>query len=393
MMLFRRTNRYGYSRYYGNGGSILRIVKIVLFVLVLLAVLAGIAVWGLHRYVVYDEDGAHLVLPWMTEDDGTENPDPEGTAGGGSSSGTVLPEVIVQEEPAQEPSTGTETGGETGGASSGVTPEEETPAAEPLSQLLAERVARDSLSNAAALVQSAGGNAALVYLKTSSGAVYVPTSNGLAERISTVADSASGILEQVTTLEAQGVQVVAYLDCFRDNSVGASSSYALLTTGGSRWQDGDGRAWTDPANEEVQDYLASLVKALAQADVTEVVLCNAAYPTSGNTDTVAAAEDRAAVITAFYQKLAAAVDGTETLVSVFTDSETITAGSNALSGQTLTAIAQLNGRLWVSDSTDAETLQSALSAAGITGLSSDRLCLSVKTLDASSTVSQFALDE
>lgn len=377
-MLFRRTNRYGYSRYYGNGGTIWRIVKIILFLLVIAALIVGIALWGLQRYVVYDETGTHLVLPWMSQEEDT--PGGESLTGGEESSSQLLPEVIIEDESSSDvpPEEG-------GASSSGVTPEE-VPV--PLSQLLAFRVERGSLSNGAALVQNAGGNAVLVYLKISAGTVYFPSSAALASELGTPSSSGASILEQVTALQTQGTPVVAYLDCFRDNTVGGSSRYALKTTGGSRWKDSDSRAWSDPANEAVQDYMASLVRELAQAGVSEVVLCNAAYPTSGNTGNVAAVEDKAAVISAFYQKLGQAVEGTDTLVSVFTDSETVTTGTNATSGQTLTALAQLNGRLWVSDSTDAEALQAALEAAGISG---DHLCLSTRSLDGAGTVSQFVL--
>lgn len=385
-MLFRRTNRYGYSRYYGNGGAILRIVKIVLTLLAAAALVAVLALWGLQRFVYYDETGTHLRLPWQSAEDPTPT-------GGEDSSSQTLPEIIVDGPDSSAVSPEGSDGGsgappEEGGSGSSVAPEPQ-PAALP--QLLAVRVERGELTDGdgPSLIQRAGGNAALVYLKVSGGTVYLPTSAPLASQLGTASSSGSAVLEQAAALQAQGYRVVAYLDCFRDSSVGASNDYALKTSGGSRWRDEDSRYWSDPANEAVQDYIATLVRELAQAGVDEVVLYNAAYPTSGSISRIAAVEDKAAVLSAFYAKLAQAAAGTELVVGVLTDSATIATGSNADSGQTLENLALLGGRLWVSDSGDAAALQSALEAAGISG---DRLCLVTGSLDSSSGVSQCILN-
>lgn len=398
-MLFRRTNRYGYSRYYGNTGNILRIVKIILFFAVVLAVAAGLVIWGMQKYVFYDAEGAHLVLPWQS----SEADSPEGGDGndaqfpGSGSSSLTLPEVIVGDGSAS--SGGVTPEGD--GSASGVTPEGDGSASgvvpEPvvLEQLLAQHLSKSQLKSASAArsLEKAKANAAFAYLKESSGALNFCTENELAVSLgvsaSPASDGSDATLNAIADLQEKGYKVVAYVDCFRDKTLGAKTDYAILTTGGSRWKDGNGSRWASPSNQTVQDYLCALVQELAAAGVDEIVLNHAAYPTSGNVDNIAEENDKTEVVTAFYQKLAAAVAGSDTIVSVYSDETTITTGANAVSGQTLEAIKLLGGRVWVSGAADPEALQAALEEAGIDG---SALCLLTSALDTESAVSQCVLN-
>lgn len=392
-MLFRRTNRYGYSKYYGNAGNILRVVKIILFFAVLLAILAALAVWGMHKYVVYDEDGAHLLLPWQSAgEDGPEaGGDSSSPGGAGGSSSLALPEVIL-DDPAASSS---EAPPEAGGSGSGADPEDVSsvagPEVQPLDQLLALHLTKARLksSSAARTLASAGANAALAYLKESSGALNFCTENELAASLgvgaSPASDGSDATLQAIAGLQAAGYKAVAYVDCFRDKALGAKTAYAILTSSGSRWKDGSGVRWASPSNEAVQDYLISLVRELADAGVDEIVLNHAAYPTTGNVDDIAEENDKAEVVAAFYQKLAAAVADSGVILSVYSDETTITTGANAVSGQTLEAIRLLGGRIWVSNVSDPESLRAALEEAGFDG---SALCLITSALDTESEFSQ-----
>lgn len=76
-MLFRRTDKYGYSRYYGGGGP-LWILRIIVTLLVILALVVGGVTWSLQKYMVYTAQGGHLELPWSKGDESAEPdlPDP-----------------------------------------------------------------------------------------------------------------------------------------------------------------------------------------------------------------------------------------------------------------------------------------------------------------------------
>ncbi len=399
-MLFRRTNRYGYSRYYGNAGNILRIVKIILFVVVVLALCAALAVWLLRPYVTYDTEGAHLNLPWASvaaEDDSSSGTEPEVLVEDGSGSSSAEAEVIVNQE--EDASTSEE-------GSSSVAPEEDeepdtdegrTPAA--LTQLLAQHVGKTNLKSgySPSTLRAAGANAALIYLKESSGSLNFFTENTLATQLGVVTaldtdgdgNSYDAILTAAADLQEEGYYTVAYVDCFRDKALGTDTDYAILSSDGSRWKDRADAPWASPSNEDVQDYLVSLVTEIAEAGFDEVVLRNAAYPTLGDTDAIADDGDKTEVITAFYEKLIDALADYDIVLSVYTDETTITTGENALSGQTLAELSRLGGRLWVNDVTDADALEAALTEAGF---GENTLCLVVDDLDADSTVSQCVTD-
>lgn len=400
-MLFRRTNRYGYSRYYGNAGNILRIVKIILFVVVVLALGVALAVWLLRPYVTYDAEGAHLNLPWaaVTEEDGSSSgTEPEVLVEDGSGSSAAVPEVIVDQEDAD--ASASEEG------SSAVAPEEdeepdtdEGRVSAALTQLLGQHVGKTNLKSgySPSTLWAAGANAALIYLKESSGSLNFFTENALATQLGVVTaldtdedgNRYDAILTAAADLQEEGYYTVAYVDCFRDKALGTDTDYAILTADGSCWTDRADAPWASPSNEDVQDYLVSLVTEIAEAGFDEVVLRNAAYPTLGDTDAIADDSDKTEVITAFYEKLIDALADYDIVLSVYTDETTITTGENALSGQTLTELSRLGGRLWVNDATDADALEAALTEAGF---GENTLCLVVDDLDADSTVSQCVTD-
>ena len=57
-MIFRRTDKYGYSRYYGGGGPAF-VIKVVVSLLLVAALVIGGAAFAMQRYMVYTENGGH----------------------------------------------------------------------------------------------------------------------------------------------------------------------------------------------------------------------------------------------------------------------------------------------------------------------------------------------
>ena len=75
---------------------------------------------------------------------------------------------------------------------------------------------------------------------------------------------------------------MARLSCFRDETVGGQMDYTLQTTSGYRWKDGEEMHWSDPANQQVQDYLIGLMTELAQMGFDEIMLEHWSYPTEAD---------------------------------------------------------------------------------------------------------------
>ncbi|MCD8334377.1 MAG: hypothetical protein LUC35_03300 [Clostridiales bacterium] len=462
-MLFRRTDKYGYSRYYGGGGPGFVLKVIVTIAVIVVLVLGGITL-ALQRYMVYTANGGHLELPWANSSgvsDGDNNgngtdglltvdeegdqstdaaeisADASGSQSDGDASASAQPEdeatEPVDEEPEADTSADTSAAAgqdeeqvgffqrirnffanlfakkDTGGDAS-VTPDEEGSAADASASAEAdsstqddgdtsgdesaqtepdeETTTRPEALTGGLLLQhvsigdvttgyaegdltNAGANGIMLYLKESSGALNYASSLDLSAvfNASCGESKSATIADTIAELGEDGYYTLAYIDCFQDSAAGALADYQLYDESGDAWYDGDDCAWADPANEDFQDYIIGMVQELAAMGYDEIVLNNAAYPATGDTDSFSAdcydpdtLED---TISAFYAKLAQAVEGTDTIVSVITTTDAITGGADAATGQSLENMLQLGGRLWVeADADDAEALSQALTDAG-----------------------------
>ncbi len=82
---------------------------------------------------------------------------------------------------------------------------------------------------------------------------------------------------------SKGVRVIARVTCFRDEWVGPRRHDLAIQRRGGGAHVGPGKRvdWLDPANEEVQSYLLSVVDEVLDAGVDEVQLDYVRYPTEG----------------------------------------------------------------------------------------------------------------
>ncbi|MCD7757416.1 MAG: putative glycoside hydrolase [Clostridiales bacterium] len=245
-------------------------------------------------------------------------------------------------------------------------------------------------------LKNVSANGIMLYLKESSGALNYASSLDLSAvfNVSCSESKSATIADTIAELNESDYYTLAYVDCFQDSSAGDSVDYRLYDTSGDAWYDEEDCSWADPANEDFQDYIVGMVQELAAMGYDEVVLNNAAYPTTGDTDSLSAdcydPDTFEATISAFYAKLAEAVEGTDTIVSVITTTDAITGGADAVTGQTLENMLQLGGRLWVeADVDDAEALSQALTDAGYPN---NALGLLVSSLDGDAAYCQMNLD-
>ncbi|MCD8190763.1 MAG: putative glycoside hydrolase [Clostridiales bacterium] len=501
-MIFRRTDKYGYSRYYGGGGPAFVIKVIVTIAVVAALVLGGIAL-ALQRYMVYTANGGHLELPWanssnvsdgdgsgdnnggvlVTDEEGDQSADAaeisadasadqsDGDASASAQPTEEEPEPVDEEQEADaseasdvDSAAAEETDADTSAESdqdeekvgffqriwnffanlfaqkddsgdTSLTPDEASSSAassaseEPDSSEQAassasgdesaqtepeeEVTTRPEALTGGLLLQhvsigdvTAGyaegdltnvdANGIMLYLKESSGALNYASSLDLSAvfNVSCSESKSATIADTIAELGGDGYYTLAYVDCFQDGSAGELSDYQLYDESGDAWYDGDDCAWADPANEDFQNYIVGMVEELAAMGYDEIVLNNAAYPSTGDTDALSADcydpdtfED---TISAFYAKLAQAVEGTDTIVSVITTTDAITGGADAATGQTLENMLQLGGRLWVeADAADAEALAQALTDAGYPD---NALGLLVSSLDDGAAYCQMNLD-
>ncbi|MCD8146386.1 MAG: hypothetical protein LUD84_03740 [Clostridiales bacterium] len=507
-MIFRRTDKYGYSRYYGGGGPAF-VIKVIVTILVVAALVLGGITLALQRYMVYTASGGHLELPWasssgvsddngnddnngggllVTEEEGDQSADaaeisadasadqsegdasastqpadeetepvedkPEADANTNEASSGNASEAADEDNAADEDSnadtsaeggqdeeqvgffqriwnffaslfatkdnsgdtsltidedssanteadSSIQTEGDASGdesAQSEQTDENTTRPEALTGGLLLQHVSIGDVTTGYAEgdLNNVSANGIMLYLKESSGALNYASSLNLSAVLNVSCSEAKSetIADTIADLNESDYYTLAYVDCFQDGSAGVLSDYQLYDASGDTWYDGEKCAWADPANEDFQDYIIGMVQELAAMGYDEVVLNNAAYPTTGDTDELSGdcydPDTFEATVSAFYAKLAEAVEGTDTIVSVITTTDAITGGADAVTGQTLENMLQLGGRLWVeADVGDAEALSEALTEAGYPD---NALGLLVGSLDGDSAYCQMNLD-
>lgn len=359
-MLFRRTDKYGYSRYYGNGGPALA-VKIIISILAVVVIVLGAATLGLQKYMVYTENGGHLELPWHNN-----NPN----------------ELVPVSDTSEVPGEGEENNGADASlpAADASTPDaddivdDSVPVSndvEPLvGDLLIQHVSIGDVTrgHAAGTLTDAKANGIMLFMKESGGALNYHSQLAMSSTLnaSSASDKSKTIANTIDSLNDDDYYTLAYLNCFDDAKLSAQDGFALKTSGGKTFTASNGVGWADPSSEEAQAYLVGVVSDMADMGFDEVVLYDACYPYGNGADNVNLnGADAEEVITAFYAQLADVAKEKGVMVSVVADPAVIL-GNESTSGQTLESLKSLGGHVWVmaDEADDLVKLSDALNEAG-----------------------------
>ena len=315
-------------------------LKILVVLLAILLLVLAVAFFWLQDYMVFTADGVHLELPFSHSE---PTPTPEVTS---------TPPVV---DPVVETTL----------------PQDETPEG---GVLHAVEISLDSLlaGTAQAQMEAAGGNAVLLDMKNEQGQLAYVSDIPLAKEAG-LSGADRGVNDAIAALKADGVYLVARMDCFRDNLLPYYQyDLAILTNSGYRWMDPDSIRWVSPTNAQVRDYLAAVAGELAQLGFDEILLDSPGYPTQGSLGYIkkGSAYDAAAfptVISGFYRQMASAVEKYDGRLAVMTTPDVLTAGQSATSGQTRTALGEIPWRIWLDPAqADVDALTQALGASGAT---------------------------
>lgn len=336
-----RRNKRGFSEYRGrrSGGS--AFLKFII-VLLLLVLVVGV-LFVLFVDVEYTDDGVRVHFPWSHT---TSTPPPSNPPE------VSNPIIIVTDEPDPTP--------------------EPTPTPEPLPAIHAVEVRVDQVigSTATQAVLAAGGDALVVTVKDSYGALS--WRSGQAQAIAMGVNSYTDNLANAVSVLTQGEEdlyLVARLDCFRDQALAtARLGGPLRTPSGKEWYDRIGLRWVSAANADVTNYIAGLCQELAEMGFDEILLAYSGYPNFGETHVLATndarPEDLTVPVGAFYAKVREALEGTGVRLSVLT-TEGVLTGSNTVSGITPELLMEYVDRVWVPAATQSATdYQAILSQAG-----------------------------
>lgn len=219
--------------------------------LAVLAALFVLAVIYLGRYVVYDENGAHIDLGRSTAspvDEALLQP-PETEA---------APDVnIVYADPGT-----VEDGNET-----------------ILGYYIDITMLQDPDAVLAALKELEGPCTVMIDLKSRSGAFYYSTGiEGAAFPDYVDVEKVDAILSY---LRVNGFTMIARVQAFRDTNFALENiPCGLAVQSGALWADSDGYLWLNPENTLVRDYLKQIVSELASKGFREIVFNDFYFPES-----------------------------------------------------------------------------------------------------------------
>ncbi len=315
-------NDFGGYRGRTTASDVLRVIIIILAVLVAAAV--ALLIYA-QRYLVYSDDGVRLELPPFLSFLQTGEPEPDAPDLGGA--------AIVEAPPEPEP---------------------EPPPEPPLAALqLPLEALRDG--TASQLLEQAGANALVVEMKAPQGTLGWFSGEDLAE-LAGINFSDRGINQVLRDWNAGEVYTVARVSCLRDNTLPYRRRDLAVRASYGNWQDDRRTRWLDPAEPEVQSYVAALCGELAALGFDEILLEDCAFPTRGNLRSITGlqqGEDRIQTIQGpdgLLEQIRAAVEPYEIRLSVLLDAPLPEEGSGGLTRE---GLERLLDRVWLPQAEDA----------------------------------------
>lgn len=305
--------RYGYDPYHGRSRG-RTALKILIGVLLCLLVLAVAALLFLEPYIHYTSDGVRVELPFF-QGKGEEPDPPEDT--------TPLQLTTPSPSPTNTPEPETDFRG----------------------VLLPAAALTDG--TAQSQVDSNGGTAAIFSMKGTDGALGYQSQTTLG-----TSSEQEGINEAIQTLNGGELYTVAWLSCFRDNTLPWNNRALGIHSSSGNWRDDESIRWSSPAVESVRTYVAQVCGELAGLGFDELLLDNCGYPTRGTVSYIKSdsnydPDTLTQTMETFFQTLDQTMEQyPEVKVSVVTSLSVLNGGSDG-SGLTLDLLKQYADKVYV----------------------------------------------
>ncbi len=169
--------------------------------------------------------------------------------------------------------------------------------------------------------------------------------------------------ETVAALHERGLTAAAQISCLADELLCTRNwPVALRTASGDTYSDGDGTYWLDPYNREVRDYISDLMGELAAMGFDEIILADLYHPVSDNAEladdgsylstgfrysvTVQTAPDPVNAVCQMARRLAETMEGSGIAVSALLDEDSLLTGNGAATGQDISLFWRIFARLY-----------------------------------------------
>lgn len=305
-----------------------RWITIPLFIIAAVLVAAIALFYIFRQFVVYDQNGIRLELPFLSSDSGVTDASEQGAASG------VVADIIY-EDPDFESL--------------------EATAGEGLTELRAlyvpaEGINEESINSYVAALNSRGANALILQLKPAGGQLAWKSAVYEAE-----AYGASGeydISSLVQSLKDREIYLVAELSCFADELMATRNTPLAITDFfGEVYSDSAG-TWLDPYNHNVRNYIISLMDELAGLGFDEILLTNLSHPAIGD-DTIinysqplSSQPDPVTVICNCALKFTDAMESSHVRVSAKVNLSALSGGVSEKTGQDLSVFTRVFDRIY-----------------------------------------------
>ncbi len=317
-------------------------VPLTIFLFVLAGLLIGAVAlfYGLQQYLVYDQTGVRLELPFMQSGDAEQVSD----AASAEPSPTLEPvivQVIYEEPDFSEVDLG-------GWESLSESRTRFVP--------IADAVDETKLASAVAAAASGDFTGIVLQLKDESGQLAWASTCELAAAYGT--SGTMDYTETVAALHEKGLTAAAQISCCADALMARRNwPVTLQTLGGGAYQDEDGVYWLDPYNRSIRGYLIDLMGELTAMGFDEIILADLYHPVSEEafsySVTLQTEPDPVVAVCQMGQRLAESLSGTETAVSVRIDTDSLRDGLGAQTGQDIDIFWRLFARLYCPTSPEA----------------------------------------
>ena len=305
-------------------------VPLTIFLSVLVFLIAGTVVmfYTLQRFIVYDQTGVTLQLPFMqTEAEVEEEAAPEVTF-------VPIQVEIVYEDPDFSQ---VDLGGW-----------EELAPAELYFIDFNTAVNSVALASAISTAQNEGYTGVVLELKSPQGQLAWQSTCETA-----VSYGTAGVMDYTQTLQTlhdAGLTAVAQISCCADKLLSDRNWTVTLQTGGSTYRNEDGIGWLDPYNRTVRNYIADLMRELAAMGFDEILLADLYHPYSENgfqySVTLQTAPNPVTAVCQMAKRLVEAMEGTGVAVSALLDEDSLRNGDGNVTGQDMTAFWRIFARLY-----------------------------------------------
>lgn len=331
-------------------------LNIFLFVLALL-IFGGVTMfYVLQRYMVYDANGATLQLPGrQTEEDLRE----DDSAAIQPTFEPVEVQVVWEAPDFSDVDMGTW---------------DDLKPTRGLYIPLSTVTSSTDLTSAISMVTGSDYTTAVLEMKSRDGVLAWPSACETAMAYLTY--GAADVSAAIEALHEAGKTAAAQISCFCDSLLLQHNwSFALRYADGSICQDSDGNYWLDPYNQTVRTYLIDMVKELAGMGFDEIILADLYHPVSENgftySETLSTEPDPVVAVCQTGQRIAEALEDTDTIVSARLDPTSLRSGLGAQTGQDLNIFWRLFARLYCVTYADVMASDKALATADMNGGSAD----------------------